>query len=235
MQVCLPAGCIDAIRVSRVDDCTDLPIPGTNAGYLFNCFRALELTSNIEDGQETILRNDCGRKCFQTKKCDELMNITVAFELLNPDYELTNLLTGQTLINDGVENIGWYQQEGVNCSPWVCVELFEQVPDENCSADHRYRRIVIPKVRFQLPANTREDPFRIVPFTGVSSPASLAAWATGPFEDSPFDFSTVGPDVQTHIMEFFDSTITDTLEGTCGFIEVGDTGLPIIDSVVVIP
>lgn len=235
-QVCLPAGCVDAIRVSLVDQCTDEPIPGLTSGYLFNCFRSLELTSNIEEGEETILRNDCGRKCFQTKKCDELTNVTVAFELLNPDYELTNLLTGQALINDGAENIGWYQEDGVACSPWVCVELFEQVPDEVCSPDHRYRRIVIPKVRFQLPGNTREDPFRIVPFTGTSAPASLSSWATGPFEDSPFDFSTIGGDVQTHYFEFFDSGINDTLEGTCGFIAVGSEPLPpVIDNVVVTP
>lgn len=219
-QFCLPAGCIDAIRVSRVDQCSDLPVPGTTSGYIFNCFRNVELTKNIEEGAETVLRNGCGKKCFQTKQCDELTNVTVAFELLNPDYELTNLLTGQPLINDGVENIGWYQNDGLNCSPWVCVELFEQVPSEACSPEHKYRRIVLPKVRFQTPGDTREEPFRIVPFTGLSAAASVSTWATGPFDDSPFDFSAMPDDASTHIMEFFDSSITETLEGTCGFITV---------------
>ena len=50
MQVCLPAGCVDAIRIALVDECTDAPIAGATNGYLFNCFRSLELTSNIEDG-----------------------------------------------------------------------------------------------------------------------------------------------------------------------------------------
>lgn len=220
MQVCLPAGCVDAIRIALVDECTDIPKTGPNNGYLFNCFRSLELTSNIEDGNETVLRNDCGRKCWQTKKDDELTNIGIAFELLNPDYELTALLTGQPLINDGVENIGWYQQEGNTFSPWVSVELFEQVPDENCSAGHKYRRIIVPKTRFKLPENTREDPFRIVPLTGLSSAASIAAWGNGPFNDSPFDFSTLSPNIQTHYIELFDDTITDTLQGSCGYLAV---------------
>lgn len=220
MQVCLPAGCIDAIRIALVDECTDAPIAGASNGYLFNCFRNLELTSNIEEGAETVLRNMCGRKCWQTRLDDELTNIGLAFELLNPDYELTALLTGQPLINDGTENIGWFQQEGRTHSPWVSVELFEQVPDESCEADHSYRRIILPKVRFRLPENTREEPFRIVPLTGITAAASLAAWGDGPFNDSPFDFSALDPEIQSHYVELFDETITDTLEGTCGYITV---------------
>lgn len=219
-QVCLPAGCIDAIRIALVDDCSDEPVPGLSNGYLFNCFRNLSMTKNVEDGDETVLKNDCGRKCFQTKKCDELKDIQIEFELLNPDYELISLLTGQPLINDGIENIGWYQEEGLNCTPWVSVEMFEQVPDESCTAGHKYRRIVLPKVRFKLPMDEKEDPFRLVKMEGRTSPSELANWGDGPFNDSPFDFSAVPAGVQTHIMEFFDDTITDTLDGQCGFIEV---------------
>lgn len=219
-QVCLPAGCIDAVRVALVDECTDAPIAGASNGYLFNCFRNLTLTSNNEDGDETILKNDCGKKCWQTKKCDELKDINIEFELLNPDYELTNLLTGQTLINDGAENIGWYQVEGLNCLPWLSVELFEQVPDESCSAGHKYRRIVLPKVRFKLPTFEKEDPFRLVKFEGRTSRSEIRNWDDGPFNDSPYDFGAVAAGVQSHYMEFFDDTITDTLVGQCGFLTV---------------
>ena len=113
-QVCLPAGCVDAIRAALVDECSDSPLAGESNGYVFNCFRNLTITKNIEDGDETVLKNDCGRKCWQTKKCDELKDINIEFELLNPDYELIALLTGQPLVNNGDENIGWYQKEGDN-------------------------------------------------------------------------------------------------------------------------
>lgn len=156
MQACLPAGCIDAIRVSVVDDCTELAECGPSKGYIFNCFRNLELTTNNEEGEETILRNDCGKKCYQTQSPDELTNISISFELLGPDYELTTLLTGQSLLNDGEESVGWYQHEGLTKPPYICVELFEQVPDESCEAGHRYRRLILPKVKFSLPESTRE-------------------------------------------------------------------------------
>jgi hypothetical protein len=220
-QVCLPAGCIDAIRVARIDECTDAAIPGASNGYVFNCFRSLELTSNIEDGEETILRNDCGKKCWQTKQCDDLTNMGVSFELLNPDYELTNLLTGATLINDGAENIGYFVQDGANCAPWVSVELFEQVPDESCAAGHRYRRIVLPKARFRPVGNpTREGQLRVIGLEATTAAASIAAWGEGPFLDSPFDFTALDPDIQTHYIELFDDTLSDTIEGQCGFLTV---------------
>jgi hypothetical protein len=219
-QVCLPAGHIDAIRIALVDECSDAPLAGATNGYIFNCFRNVVMTKNIEDGDETVLKNEGGKKCWQTKKCDELKDINIEFELLNPDYELTNLLTGQTLINNGSENIGWYQVEGLNCLPWISVELFETVPDESCEADHKYRRIVLPKVRFKLPTDEKEDPFRIVKFEGRTSPAEIANWADGPFNDSPYDFATVPAGTQSHYMEFFDDSITETLEGTCGFVTV---------------
>jgi hypothetical protein len=223
MQVCLPAGPIDAIRVAQIDECTDLPIPGTCRGYLFNCFRNTELTTNVEEGEQTILRNDSGKKCFTSRVCDELTNVGITFELLNPDYELTNILTGQSLINDGIENIGWFHTDGLNCTPWLCVELFEQVPDEACAAGHRYRRIVLPKVRFKpVGSPTREGQLRIVGFEGQTSAASIAAYGTGPFYDSPFDFGDLDPSIETHIMEFFDSSLDETLEGTCGCLPVFD-------------
>lgn len=227
---------MDAIRIALIDECADTAVPGANSGYVFNCFRNLSITKNIEDGDETVLKNDCGRKCWQTKKCDELKDINIELELLNPDYELISLLTGQPLINDGLENIGWYQLEEGHCTPWVSVELFEQVPDESCAAAHKYRRMVLPKVRFKLPTDEKEDPFRLVKLEGRTSPAELVAWGDGPFNDSPIDFSLLAaPGDQTHYMEFFDSTVTDTIEGQCGFVTVGALLPPIINNVVVTP
>ncbi len=236
-QVCLPAGCIDAVRLSRVDECTDLAVPGANSGYVFNCFRSLEITTNIEDGEETVLRNSCGKKCFSTRACDELTNIGLSFELLNPDYELQSLLTGQALINDGAENIGWFHADGIECSPWLCVELFEQVPDESCVVGHKYRRIVFPKARFRpVPVNTREGQLRVIGIEGVTAPSSVSAWGNGPFNDSPFDFAAVAAGIDTHMMEFFDSSVTDTLQGQCGFLTVPSALMPpVINNVVVVP
>lgn len=220
-QSCLPAGSIDAIRVALVDKCTEIPQAGANNGYLFNCFRNIAMTENIEEGDETTLKNDAGKKCWHTRKCDDIKDITIEFELLNPDYELTALLTGQPLINDGLENIGWYQEEGNNCLPWLSVELFEQVPDEDCtSPDKVYRRIVLPKVRFQLPTSEREDPFRLVKFTGRTSPALIENWSDGPFNDSAIDFAVAAPGVLSHKMEYFDANVTTPLVGACGYLAV---------------
>lgn len=219
-QVCKPAGCIDAIRVARIDSCSDAPEAGASNGYIVNCMRNITTTSNIEEGDEVILETDCGFKCWQTKQCDELRNYTITFDLLNPDYEFLSVITGQPLINVGGENIGWYQLEGDPCFPWVSVEMFEKVPEESCTADHLYRRLVFPKVRFQIPSYDRENPFRIDQVTGMTSPAQLNQWGDGPYNDSPYDFSALADGIQTQRMEFYDDGITTKLTGTCGFVTV---------------
>ena len=94
------------------------------------------------------------------------------------------------------------------------------------SAEARLKElgIVLPKVRFKLPTDEKEDPFRLVKFEGRTSPADIVNWATGPFLDSPFDFSGVPAGTQSHIMEFFDDGVTETLAGQCGFYEVPALG-----------
>lgn len=218
-QVCKPAGCVDAMRFALVDDCSDAPVAGANNGYIVNCVRNVLWTTNNEEGDETILETDCGKKCWQTKQCDELRNYTLEFELLNPDYELTSLLTGMPLINVGGENIGWYPVEGQPCHPWISVELFEKVPDESCEEDHLYRRIVFPKVRFQLPTHERENPFRIDKFTGMTSPSQLNQWGDGPYNDSPFDFSVLADTVESQKLEMYDP-LDAMITGQCGFFTV---------------
>jgi len=218
-QLCLPAGCVEAIRFAIVDECSGAPVAGASNGYVVDCIRNVSWTTNVEEGDETILKTDCGSKCWRTRNCDEVLNYNLEFQLLNPDPELTALLTGFPLINDGVDNIGFYQDEAVDCQPWLAVELFEQVPDEACEAGAQYRRIVFPKMRFQPPGTEKEDPFRIVTWTGMSSETDLSEYGDGPFNDSPFDFSTLPANTKGQYTELFD-TLTSAPAGQCGFLTV---------------
>lgn len=218
-QECLPAACVEVARFALVDDCTGAPVPGVSNGYIADCIRNVTWSTNVEEGDETVLKNDCGKKCYRTKNCDEVTNYTLEFQLLRPDAELVNLLTGWPLINDGVENIGYYQSEQVDCQPWLAVELFEQIPDEDCAAGRKYRRVIFPKIRFQPPANEKEDPFRLLSWTAMSDSTPLANYATGPFDDSPFDFSAVAATETSHYAELYD-VLADAPTATCGFVEV---------------
>lgn len=218
-QVCLPAGCVEAIRFALVDECTGEPLAGASNGYVVDCIRNVTWTTNVEEGDETILKTDCGKKCWRTKNCDEVLNYTFEFQLLNPDTELTALLTGWPLLNDGVNNIGFYQSEDVDCQPWVAVEVFEQVPDESCTAAVKYRRHVFPKIRFQPPANEKEDPFRVLSWTGMTAETDLANFGDGPYNDSPFDFGTLPAGSLSQYAEVED-VLTEAPAGQCGFLTV---------------
>lgn len=220
-QICAPAGCVEFARFAKVDPCTGAAIPGASNGYIVECIRNVTWNRNIEEGEKTILQTDCKKICWQNQECDDLIDYTLNFELLNPDYELQELLSSMPLITDGGgDNIGIKDVTSVDCLPWITTELFEQVPSDQCEAGYEVRRIVFPKLRFQIPENDKEGQMRILSFQGTTSPSPTAGYATGPFEDSPVDFSTASADERSHKLEFFDTIDLSTLSGNCGYITV---------------
>lgn len=205
-------------RAWRIDECSGQAVAGATSGYWFDCFRNITWEPQIEEGDRVILQNDCKQTCWQTNECDDLTGYNVSFELLNPDYELTELLTGEQLIVDGGENIGIKQTTATTCKPWVGLELFEEVPSDVCVTGYTVRRIVFPKIRFMTPGKEDEGVFRLVPFSGKTTPTPTVGYGTGPWQDSAVDFGTADPDEKAHYLEYFDSSIDlSTTTGQCGY------------------
>lgn len=209
-------------RVYEIDECTGLPVSGANNGYWFDCAREWTWEPDIEEGDTTTLQNDCKKICWQLTDCDDLIRYTVGFQLLNPDYELESLLTGWPLIVDtGGDTVGINQDQSIDCAPWVGLELFEEVPKDVCEAGFEIRRIVFPKLRFKPPGVEKEEQFRVQPWTATTAPGLVAAYGTGPWDDSGIDFSTADPAQKTHKLEYFDTAIDpDSLAGQCGYVAV---------------
>lgn len=219
-QVCSPAGCVRFVRFAKVDPCTGSAIPGATNGYIAECIRNVTWNRNIEEGDTTILQTDCKKICWQTQECDDLINYQLEFELLNPDYELQELITSMPLITDGGDSVGIKDVTEVDCLPWLTVELFEEVPTDHCATGFEVRRVVFPKIRFMIPENDKENQFRILSFQGKTSPSPTAGFGTGPFEDSAIDFSGAAADERSHKLEYFDTIDLSTLSGNCGYITV---------------
>ena len=225
-QICLPAGCVDAVRFSLIDACTGEAVAGASNGYIATCIKDVTLTPNVTEGDETILETNCGTKCWQTRKNDRLDNITVEMTLLNPDYYLQSLINGVTLLSDATpDEIGYIQDENA-VAPWLSVEIFEQVPSEACdSSGINYRRLVLLKTRFQPVTFEAEDPFRLVKLTGVTAPTDVSGWASGgggtgvagPFNDFPLDLT--GSTARSQYIEV-QETLGAALTGTCGYTAV---------------
>jgi hypothetical protein len=225
-QICAPKGCYFLARVYEVDQCTFAPVPGAANGYAFECFRNGESVPNVTEGNPVSLNNECGKSCWKTQVCDRTEAYDISFELLNPDWELTGLLTGNTLITDPLDptsTVGYKTVEDNDCKPYVGLELFSRIPAGTCD-DHGIEvRREIYVVRFGEPVESAETDadqvtFRTLTFTGTSSPYNPDAYGDGPFNDSYIDFT--GDTESVHRIEFDDTIDPDTLEATCGLIPV---------------
>ncbi len=219
MQQCYAAGCIEVGRVALVDDCTGEPIAGASNGYTFGGITALTWEPVVEEGTDTTVKDMCGNVCMKDVQCDQTTGYNVEITLCRPDNELVALLTGEPIIVDGEGNtVGYFQTDDSNCAPFVSLELFERIPDSQCSDGVKYRRIIFPKIRITQTAPEREGPIRLLKLGGTAESSFGSGWADGPFNDSPVNFATsLGPNDKFFISEVYE---VEAPSPSCGYTEV---------------
>ncbi len=221
-QTCYSAGCVSVGRVALVDDCTNVPVAGANNGYAFGGITAVTWEPVKEDGEKTTVKDMCGNICVTDKQCDQTVGYNVEITLCRPDNELISLVSGEPAILDGDGNtIGYYQLDDSNCSPFVALELFEKLPESQCTEGVQYRRIVFPKIRITQTAPERQGPIRLLKLMGVAESGLGSGFADGAFDDSPYDFTDIGEGVRFYMSEVYDS---EAPTAACGYIEVPEAG-----------
>lgn len=217
-QNCYAAGCVVAGRVALVDECTNVAIPGANNGYIFDGIIEATWEPEVEEGENTTVKTMCGDICVRDVQCDQTVGANVTLKLCRPDNELNALVTGESrVLNDDGDTIGYVQIDDTNCSPFVALELWEKIPESECSAIAVYRRLIFPKIRLQQAAPDREGPIRLYNLQGTAEAGYTSGYSDSPFHDSPVDFNAdfTGD-------KFFWSEVYDTIlpVAQCGTVTV---------------
>ena len=218
-QVCRPAKCIEAIRVALLDECTLQPVPGALNGYAMGCIIEPTWSPEIEEGEESIVKDNCGDICLRDDRCDLVKRWNIEFKIKEPDAEFLSLVDGSPLIVDGDGNsIGVRQLSYGACSPFVFVELFENTGDCQTDGDAIYLRHVFPAARLKWSENSREGIFRILTITGKTSPVITDDIGLGPYGDIPVG-ALVGASATEQIdYAWFEDTVVPSVQ--CGAITV---------------
>ncbi len=221
-QTCRPAKCIEAIRVALLDPCTLLPDPGALNGYAMGCIIEPEFGPEIEEGEESTVKDDCGNICLRDDRCDQVKRHNVGFKIKLPDPEFIALITGNPLIVSGGRSIGVRSLGYGHCSPYVFLEMFEKTDDCAVSGDPVYFRHVFPAVRLMLTGNEREGVFRLPQIEGKTKDVITDSIGTGPFDDIPVD-ALVGATAAERIdYAWFEDTFLPDIQ--CGAITVPAPG-----------
>lgn len=183
-QVCRPAKCIEAIRVALLDQCGITPQDGPLRGYAMGCIIDADWSPEIEEGDESIVKSDCGEICLQDLRCDQTKRHNLEFKIKNPDPEFQALIEGDNLITSGGVSIG-VQHLASHCAPWLFVELFEKTDECDPQGVPIYYRHVFPKTRLKWTGNEKEGIFRLPQIEGKTQPVLLTDVADGPYNDIP--------------------------------------------------
>jgi hypothetical protein len=217
-QTCRPAKCIEAIRVALLDQCTLEPVPGLMNGYAMGCIIEPNWTPEIEEGEESIVKDNCGNICLRDDRCDLTKRWNVELKIKEPDKEFLALVEGNPLITSAGQSIGVRHLSYGACTPYVFLEMFERTDDCDTEGDAIYYRHVFPAIRLRWTANEREGIFRILQLEGKTRDVVTNNIGTGPFNDIPVG-AIVGASATERIdYAWFEDDFLPTIQ--CGAIEV---------------
>lgn len=116
------------MRVTRVDT-IGRPVPGPCSTVVTAGFVSLEMTAEIEEGEETTVRTAGGDLCVSERGCDQLKWINISVEFCQVDPDLFSMInpTWTKLLDCNGETIGWEESHNYSCDSGFALEVWSDV------------------------------------------------------------------------------------------------------------
>lgn len=206
------------IVVNQVDECTGAPILGSTA-YAFDGVRNVSWTPIIEEAEVADWKDSCGRVvCSNKENSDQPNGYDLEFEKCIMPFELVNLLSGQPLVTDGGETVGWYDSSEVTRQPRVAVSLWSRTL--GCTAETDWKKTIFPYVKFSIPNPGAEND--LISFSTLNARADrgyLAAYGDGALhDDDVLGWAALDASIRGAIGEYV--TNDDPPVAQCGLLTV---------------
>lgn len=187
-----------AMRVARLDAMGNTPAGPMNA-YTTNTVVSLSIAPEFEDGDEVTQKNGQGLVCISVKAPDTLKRLTVGLQICAFDPELTELLSGGSIITDGgatPQTIGYaYERVGADSTPnGVSIELWTKRYVN--SAPVGFARWVFPRVYLRKSDRAFGTDIQENSFEGFA--IENPNWGNGPFNDYSGPSSSTAQWVQSN-------------------------------------
>lgn len=176
-----------ALRAAKLD-VDGSPLVGSETAYVTSRFMTLGFTPEYTEGDEVEEKAADGSVCVYYKLPDVLKRVTFTLQICAPSPELSEILAGGTLLEDGGSVVGYAGPEvGIDATPnGISLEVWSRaVEDGRLASPNPYWWWIFPscQIRFSgerllengMLANTFEG-------EGVSNPN----WGDGPADDWPY-------------------------------------------------
>lgn len=167
------------VRVTELDVC-GIPVTGSSF-VVSDGMITVEITSELEDGDEYIQKNADGKLCINERAPDSLkrLNLTIDWCLVDPD--IINIITGYPVELDGVDHVGFRIQEGEITTRWA-FELWTGLPSEDCPEGAlEYGYVLLPRIAGSTLGDIKiENAVTTFQTTGYTEGGS--GWGVGPYD-----------------------------------------------------
>lgn len=123
-----------ALRVTRLDSCCK-PVTGTTCDFATSeSFVTLNLTAQVEDPDEFIVKLANGKLCINEVGCATLKRFNVEIEVCNADPDLFNIISGVNTVVDFQGTIVGFEidQDLGSCNKFA-LEFWTKVVGDSCT------------------------------------------------------------------------------------------------------
>lgn len=187
-----------ALRVTRLDPCCT-PITGTTCDFVTSeSFVTLNLTAEIEEPDEFIVKLANGKLCINETGCASLKRYNVELEICNADPDLFEIVSGVNTVTDfNGDVVGFQVDEDLGECNKFALEFWTKVIGDECvdplTGEQQFLYWLLPCV-----SNGRVGDLTIEngPLTWTLTAEALpsAAWGVGPYDVVPINaLNTPGP------------------------------------------
>lgn len=173
-------------RFTRLDSC-GRPVAGACGQVVTKGIISVEMSTEVEEGEETLVKDFSGTLCIADKACDQIKWYTVTITLCAVDIDLVTMInpSWRKLTAENGDVIGWVENTILDCSTGFAMELWVEAANvesvcDNPDAEGAWGYLVLPWLIGGVVGDlTIENGAVQFAFAGRSKTGSK--WGVGPY------------------------------------------------------
>lgn len=172
-------------RVTELDVC-GIPQPG-NSFVISKGFVQVALTSELESGDEIIVKNADGELCINDRVPDSLKRLNVAIDWCNVDPDIISVITGYPIEMDDATTdadvVGFRVNEGFADTNWGLEVWTGLGSQQACDAEGaRYGYILVPFITGSTLGGNMTIAAAAATFQTTGYTQGNSGWGVGPYD-----------------------------------------------------
>lgn len=201
------------IRVTNLDECGNPPAPGTEESQLAtDGFITVSLSSEVEDGNEIIVRKASGALCVNEKQADSFKRFTMEMEFCGVNPALLSLVSNAEPYEDASGDVAGFTVPEGEITKKFAFELWTGLSGQQCEpgAEEASGYLLLPFVQSGVLGDISVDGENAVTFslTGAYTKGGNN-WGVGPYDVVADEGGDAGP-LPTAIDPFDHLLLLDT-------------------------